>query len=227
MSGENISAPAAGDAANTAPRHPFAALPDPLVIEGKLRSAGLGSGKASHIPDDRECFALWDKYGMWENIRAHSRKVALICEALAARALEVGFNVSVRQARSAGLLHDLAKTRCLEYGGSHAQLGAAWVLLETGDYVLAQATLLHVHWAWPLPEPGRICRLPFFLQYADKRVMHDRIVRLGERFEDLQKRYGLTEKARAGINATLSQTREMEAKLSAGLGWNLDEHSFD
>lgn len=223
MSGEGISTPTAA----APPRHPYQGLPNPLVVEGELRSAGLGLNKPGHIPDDRECAALWDKYGMWENIRAHSRKVALICGALAARAREVGFNVSERQSRSAGLLHDLAKTRCIQFGGSHAQLGAAWVLRETGDYGLAQATLLHVHWAWPLPAPREICRLPFFLQYADKRVMHDKIVRLGERFEDLQKRYGLTEEARAGINATLRQTREMEAKLSAGLEWNLDEHSFD
>lgn len=209
------------------PAYPFQELPNPLVVEERLGLSGIARAGSDFVPDDEECVALWDKYGMWENIRGHSWKVALICGTLAARAHELGFNVSPRQSRAAGLLHDLAKTRCIENGGSHAQLGACWVLLETGNHVLAQAALLHVHWPWRLPEGRDICRLPFFLQYADKRVMHDKIVRLGERFEDLQKRYGLTAEARAGINATLRQTRDLEAKLSSELRWNLDEYSFD
>lgn len=208
-------------------RYPYQELPNPLEVARKLRPAGLAGEGAGYIPDDRECVELWDKYGMWENIRAHSRKVAHLCAILASRAFDLGYEVSVGEIRSAGLLHDLAKTRCLENGGSHAQLGAAWVLMETGNHVLAQATLLHVHWPWELPEASEICRLPFFLQYADKRVMHDKIVRLGERFEDLQRRYGINAAARAGINATLRQTRELEARLSSGLRCNLDECSFD
>ena len=38
-----------------------------------------------------------------------------------------------RQPAAAGLLHDLAKTYCIRHGGSHAQLGAAWVLEATGQ----------------------------------------------------------------------------------------------
>lgn len=206
-------------------KYPYEDLPDPLHVEEGLR--GLHASAQGRIPNERECVRLWDKYGMLPNIRAHSRQVAHICASLATRATELGFAVSVEECRCAGLLHDLAKTRCLETGGSHAQLGAAWVLLETGNYVLAQATLLHVHWFWPLPEGKAICRLPFFLEYADKRVRHDVIVTLAERFDDLRKRYGFTEAARTGITATQAQAVELEARLSSQLHWKLDEYTFD
>lgn len=212
---------------STPPPHLYADLPNPLEVAKEMARVGICRQKDRFIPDEAQCVALWDKYGMLDNIRRHSRQVAKICAALAKRANELGFAVSIEECLAAGLLHDLAKTRCLEAGGSHAQLGSAWIVAETGNYLLGQAALLHVHWAWPLPRDGEICRLPFFLLYADKRVRHDKIVTLAERFEDLQKRYGLTEAARSGIRATFRQTLELQELLASQLKWKLDEDTFD
>ena len=109
--------------------HPLACLPEPA-----LESPTQGS-----IPDDAACMALWDKYGMLDNIRAHSRMVAHIATELAQRARAAGFPVNVAAVRASAMLHDIAKTYSVLHGGSHAQLGASWVVAETRNHALRRA----------------------------------------------------------------------------------------
>lgn len=164
---------------------------------------------------------------MLDNIRNHSWLVACIATKLAERAAETGFDVDVAACRASGLLHDLAKTWCIQHGGSHAILGASWVVEETRHYGVAQGVILHVHWPWRLPEGKAICCLPIFVIYADKRVRHDQLVTIDERFDDLIKRYGKSEAARQSIRNSCEQAKQIEASLSTQLNWKLNEHSFD
>ncbi|MDR2056385.1 MAG: HD domain-containing protein [Desulfovibrio sp.] len=204
---------------SSAPRRPMAGLP-PC---GALSRAG----PLPPPPDDESCFALWRAYDMLPNVRRHSLLVAHIAARLAGRAAERGFDVSVEQARAAGLLHDIAKSYCVRHGGSHAMLGASWVVERTRHYPVAQGVLLHVHWPWPLPEDAGICGLPFFIIYADKRVRHDRCVSLEERFEDLLARYGRSGEARRSIRESFAQGKDIERAFTALLKWDLHEDSFD
>ena len=199
--------------------HPLACLPEPA-----LTPPAQGG-----IPDDAACMALWDKYGMLDNIRAHSRLVAHIATELARRARAAGFPVNVAAVRASAMLHDIAKTYSVLHGGSHAQLGASWVVAETRNHALAQGVLLHVHWPWAVPErePGRLFSIPFFVIYADKRVKHDQCVPLRQRYEDLLVRYGHTEKARKGIRLSWQQGECIERAFEAHLGYAIHEDSFD
>lgn len=178
-------------------------------------------------PDDKTCFRLWRKYDMLHNVRRHSLVVACIATALAQRAFSLGMPVSVAETRASALLHDIAKTWSIKYGGAHAQLGGAWTVMETKNYRIAQGVLLHVNWPWKLPQDERICSLPFFVLYADKRVRHDKCVTLRERFEDLLVRYGFSPASRAGINQSYRQAQEIECLLEKYLGWDLNENTFD
>ena len=184
-------------------------------------------GKSGAAPGDAACFALWDKYAMLPNIRRHSLLVAHIATALARKAEALGLPVRAAQVRASALLHDIAKTYCVRYGGSHAQVGAAWTVAETGNYAVAQGVMLHVWWPWSLPQGTDICALPFFVMYADKRVRHDACVTLEERYDDLLQRYGRTEEAREGIRAAYRQGKTIEDALAVLLGWSLHEDSFD
>ena len=184
-------------------------------------------GKSGAAPGDAACFALWDKYTMLPNIRRHSLLVAHIATALARKAEALGLPVRAAQVRASALLHDIAKTYCVRYGGSHAQVGAAWTVAETGNYAVAQGVMLHVWWPWSLPQGTDICALPFFVMYADKRVRHDACVTLEERYDDLLQRYGRTEEAREGIRAAYRQGKTIEDALAVLLGWSLHEDSFD
>lgn len=207
-------------------RHPLDALPEPSLAG---HAALAAHPDAAVIPDDETCFALWEKYGMLANVRAHSLLVAHIATELARRAVAAGRPVHVGAVRAAALLHDLAKSYCIRHGGSHAILGASWVMAETRNPLIAQGVLLHVHWPWAVParDPDRLCSLPFFVIYADKRSMHDRCVSLKERFYDLLDRYGGTEKARSGITDSYRQATILESALEAHLGCHLHEDTFD
>ena len=177
-------------------------------------------------PSEEGCRALWDKYDMPEHIRAHSEQVARFSVILAELAAGRGCAVQVEEVRACGLLHDIAKSYTLRYGGSHAQLGAAWALAETGHAGIAQGILHHVYWPWPLREET-LCTLPILVLYADKRTRHADFVTLEERFADLEVRYGLHEQARQGIETSRRQAVSIERALSARLGMKLDAYTPD
>lgn len=181
---------------------------------------------AGDIPDDAACRALWDKYAMLDNVRAHSQAVADVATALAERAAARGFPVSVAAVRASAMLHDIAKSYTIQYGGSHAQLGASWVVTETRNRAIAQGVMLHVFWPWALV-PEEVCILPIFVIYADKRVRHNCCVTLQERFDDLLVRYGKDERARNNIRVAHEQGKTMETALSARLGWDLNAYTLD
>ena len=132
------------------------------------------------VPDEERCALLWDKYDMMPHIREHCRAVAGIAAEIVRRAEERGVipegrALTVPLARAAGLLHDLAKSYTIRHGGSHAQLGAAWVREETGNPLIAQAVLFHVEWPWSgssMDDVKDPMRLPVIVAYADKRVRH-------------------------------------------------------
>jgi Na+-transporting NADH:ubiquinone oxidoreductase subunit NqrA len=55
------------------------------------------------------------------------------------------------------------------------------------------------------------------VNYADKRVLHETVVTLEERFTDLKVRYGRTPEALARIQVTEVKARALEEKLFAPL----------
>jgi len=181
---------------------------------------GADAPEVSFVPSRRQCLALWDAYDMLPNIRAHSQAVACIAETLARLAASAGFEVDVDAVLAAALLHDLAKTYTIRHGGNHSQLGGAWVQELTGNAVLSQGIIHHVH--WPFPVDIRTHFLPLSIIYSDKRVKHNRVVSLSERFEDLLHRYGATEDIRQRIGRSFDQAREIEEALIQTLGFKPD-----
>ena len=99
------------------------------------------------IPDEAVCRSLWTRYAMFSHIERHSRLVADVAAALARRAVEIGATKHpelVDLCAASGLLHDIAKSYTVQYGGSHAQIGASWVVESTGSHKVAQAVYHHV-----------------------------------------------------------------------------------
>jgi putative nucleotidyltransferase with HDIG domain len=168
---------------------------------------------------------MWDRYAMPEHIREHSKAVAHVAKTMALRAEEVGHDVDVQLFHAGGLLHDIAKIYTIKYGGSHAQIGGAWVVEAFGNPLLGQAVVHHVYWPFEMSMQRHF--LPICVGYADKRAMHHTIVSVGKRFTDLLERYGSTEEHRAKIKLNLQQTLEMQECLSNYLEVNLNAYSFD
>ncbi len=213
-----ISSPA-GEEAFSVPSYPLAGIPE-LTLPAR---------RTGWVPDDEDCVALWDKYGMLDNVRAHSRVVAEVATALAAHAVHLNLPVIISEVRASAMLHDIAKTFCLRHGGGHAQLGASWVVQETRNYAIAQGVFHHVYWPWPLPadDAVRMCSLPFFIMYADKRARHAEFVTLEERFEDLLVRYGDTDQHKSAIRSSYTQAKAIEMALSRHMGVDLSTITYN
>ncbi|GFK96044.1 Ribonuclease Y [Fundidesulfovibrio magnetotacticus] len=198
------------------PWHVMAALDPP----GAASLAGLPPA-----PSDAGCFAFWDEYAMLPHIREHSLAVARVATTLALAARRAGLPVDVQLVRASALLHDIAKTYTIHHGGNHSQLGGAWMQERTGNPVLAMGIVHHVHWPWPVDVRGHF--LPMAIIYGDKRVRHDCVVTLDERFEDLYARYGSTPYIRDRLAESKQQSLDIESALGQALGMNLHEHPFD
>ena len=185
-----------------------------------LRQAAKVARPYLLVPRVEDCEAICQRYGMLEHIKQHSRMVGELALALAGKAVLAGCDILPEAALAAGLLHDLGKTHCIDHGGHHDQIGAAWVMRETRNGPLAQAVLFHTRWPWRETPIKEIPLLTMLCFYADKRVLHEDYVGLDRRFEDLRKRYGKTDQALAHLALAENQAREAESALGEILGFD-------
>ncbi len=196
-------------------------LPHPPLADADLaRCGGLPTA-----PSVAQCEQWWDRFEMPEHIRQHSRQVARVACFLAEAGLRLGLPLCLETVRASALLHDLAKAYCIVHGGSHSQLGGAWTVALTKNPLLAQGVTHHVYWPFPVDIVRHFT--PLAVLYGDKRVAHDRIVPMGERFDDLLARYGGTPELVERIHETNRQGKEIEDAFARLLEIDLNAHDFD
>lgn len=176
------------------------------------------------IPSPEQCCRYWDDFNLPEHIREHSRMVAVVADKICSLAGR-DIPVPARAVIATALLHDLGKFYCIEYGGKHNQLGASLVMDLTGNPAIAQGVMHHIFWPGDL-DLDRFF-LPLVIIYSDKRVMHDRIVPLEARFEDLFSRYGVNERMNALMKQSLDQSTTIQNILSRKLRTDLNACAFD
>lgn len=165
------------------------------------------------LPSAREIAQLWNEYGMLDNIQAHSKVVTEVALLLTDWLAEAG-TVLNRQAVEAGaMLHDIAKTQCLGSPRRHDQEGEA-IMLKAGYPELAYLVKNHVM----LP-PEQPLDETMLVNYADKRVTHDQLVDLEDRFAYIAKRYGRgMPDLEARIAKGLARAKEAEAIIFERMG---------
>ncbi|MBW1721767.1 MAG: HDIG domain-containing protein [Deltaproteobacteria bacterium] len=167
------------------------------------------------IPSREQCYRFMDAYRMRDNIRNHSIMVEKVASLIARGLREEGFDVSLEKVCAGALMHDIAKTRCLETGEDHAALGAR-ICRENGLEEIAAIVGEHVVLRSFDPREG--IRGGEIVYYADKRVNHDKIVSLDERLEYLLRRYGRNNGTiQKRIRANIDLARRVEDKLFARL----------
>jgi len=142
------------------------------------------------IPSLEETYFLLEKEKVPEHIITHSEKVALISLFIGCFLKENGEKIDTQLLVVGALLHDIKKYEALLTGKNHALLGYEFMeklgYKRIGEIIKAHIYLEINSIDFPLTEEE-------IVHYADKRVMHDKIVTLKERFEDLKKRYGKDE----------------------------------
>ncbi len=143
----------------------------------------------ARIPSRAECYEILRRNEVPEHIIAHCEKVATIAVFIAKELKAKGEPINVALVEAGGLLHDCTKHISFKKGENHAQ-SAARLLRELGYPEVAHVVAQHI-FLKPGP-PGSLITEEEIVYYADKRVMHTKIVPIHVRFEDLRKRYGKT-----------------------------------
>ncbi len=167
-----------------------------------------------------DCYRLLHEMQVPDHIVAHSIQVSRV--ALALVDLLAGAKVVLDRdlVLAAALLHDITKLSSMATGEMHSvtaeRLLAGRGHLEVGR-VVAQHVRLDAYFAASTPDEAEV------LNYADKRVVHDRIASLEERLEDIMSRYGKTPERAARIARLIEDTRRVEARIFSFLDRRPDE----
>ncbi|MAG08342.1 hypothetical protein CMO89_02625 [Candidatus Woesearchaeota archaeon] len=185
-----------------------------------------------NLPTREECFELLKEYHVPENVVAHCEKVAKVAVFLAEKLKEKGADVNIELVEGASLLHDLVRIcDIVEFDKSNFKKNGLDI---TDDEFIEMkkirkkfigkhhADSCHDILIEEYPELALVIkrhRFRYILNkdhkpetweqklvfYADKRVKHDKIVSLKERFEDGRKR-------NAHLLSKASNKREQEEK---------------
>jgi putative nucleotidyltransferase with HDIG domain len=139
------------------------------------------------IPTEIECYRLMLKMGMLENIMAHSLQVCHVATWIGEQLRRRGTAIHLELVQAGALLHDITKTRSIQTGEIHSETGGRYLnrlgYPEVGD-IVRQHVKLDVYFESAQPSEAEI------VNYADKRVLHDRIVSLEDRMDYILDRYG-------------------------------------
>ena len=121
---------------------------------------------------------------------------------------------------AAALLHDITKTRSLSTRENHARTGAQY-LEGLGFRKVADIVRQHVRLDQDSTSP--LITEEKIVHYADKRVLHDRVVTLEERHHDILERYGIDPEHQRRINETFYETKKLEELIFQKLAFMPDE----
>lgn len=140
----------------------------------------------SKIPAYFECLQLLKKYKVPQNVIAHCIKVNEVAMLLARKIAARGEKINLELVDAASLLHDIDKV--LDNNGeNHGKLSRQILEKEGFPEVgkLAEKHIMHTI----LKENGLLTLEEKIVFYADKRVNHDKIVSIEERFRYYRKTY--------------------------------------
>lgn len=179
------------------------------------------------IPSKEDCLRLMSQNGMLEHIIDHSLAVAKVALFLSLRLNRTGQRLDLPLVEAAALLHDLTKTECLRTKEDHALTGSRF-LREMGYDRIGEVVAEHIYLSKKM-DSSRVTEEEV-VNYADKRVQHDRIVSLDERFEDLKGRYGKNERVLERLDGLKRASFEIEKKIFSILEIgpdDLQDHLFE
>lgn len=156
------------------------------------------------------------RHGMLPNIARHSLTVEKVAIAVASALIAAGEKLDCEEVRAGALLHDITKTRSIRTRENHALTGELF-LRRAGFPRIGEVVGCHVELP-PALLTGPVSAA-LVVNYADKRVLHEKIVSLSCRFHDLTQRYGKTPDACGRFRFLEEQTFRVEQRLVALSGF--------
>jgi uncharacterized protein len=171
------------------------------------------------VPAHIECLDLLVTMDMPAHIQDHSRMVCRIALMLADGLIAAGVPINRELVMASALLHDITKPRSFATGENHAQTGGEYLSAlgfpEVGD-IVRQHVVLDRYFSAAEPSEAEI------VNYADKRVLHDKVVALDDRMAYILERYAKTPERRVLLQKLWDQSRMLEARLFAHLAFTPD-----
>ncbi len=166
-----------------------------------------------HIPSEETCRQLLHDMGMLDHID-HSWQVCRVAVFLVDQLAAQGIHLNRELVFASALLHDITKTRSFSTGEDHALTGAEFlqalgypdVARIVGQHVLLDAYFVSECLSQPLTEAE-------IVNYADKRVLHDRIVGLPERKAYILDKYGQDPALGKRIQILWKKTTVLETRI--------------
>ncbi len=191
-------------------------------------SMNSAANDLTDIPSIDECLQYMQDFNMYENIRRHSFMVARVADilhrGLVAKRPDTP-HCDRKQVIAGALLHDIAKTKCLQEGCSHARVGKD-ICLEQGLLHIAPVVANHVILAdfnEAAYQRGQFSAIELVF-YADKRVKHDQVVSLDKRLLYIIDKYSNNEAVKEErIRQNFDQCRRVEKHLFNYLDFSPEE----
>jgi uncharacterized protein len=173
------------------------------------------------IPTVDQCYRMMEEYGMLANIRAHSIMVERVANLIALEIRKTGIEISMAMIAAGALMHDIAKTACLDTREDHAAKGSDICLRNHFEEI---ADIVKEHVIIEGFDPDADVNEKEIVYYADKRINHDQIVSLDERLRHLLIRYAKGNKRIEGlIEENFTQCRRVEEKIFSRLSFRPDD----
>lgn len=169
-----------------------------------------GRERSMIIPTRNECLALMERVDMPPHIRRHSLLVTEIALYLGRLLNKNSVRLDLHILEAGALLHDIGKMHSIATGERHEEVGAMmlrqWGYLPVAPIVQEHVSLDFQRLNGPITES-------LVVNYSDKRVRHDEIVTVQDRFEDLVNRYAKTEKQEVFLQEKLGEYLVLERKI--------------
>lgn len=162
------------------------------------------------IPDEEFCITLLERYNTPEHIILHSKKVWEVGRLIGLELIKKNLSVDMDLLRASCLLHDVGKYPCILDGTKYHDVRGEQILEQEGFPNVGRVVVQHVILRSSLDDP---IAEEHVLYYADKRVVHDGVVSLEERFEYLEITYGKTPQAIEGLRKMREETFKLEKRL--------------
>jgi uncharacterized protein len=162
------------------------------------------------IPTVEQCYQLMCKMKMMDHIVRHSLQVCRVATYLAQNLNARHHGLNFDLIRAAALLHDITKTRSFKTEENHALTGGQF-LAEQGYPEVGDLVRQHVRLD-AYPDPVTLGEAEI-INYADKRVLHDRIVGLDKRLKYILEKYGKRPEHQERIRQLWEKTRALEEEI--------------
>lgn len=204
----------------------------------------------SEIIPDELVDKYWQNWATPMHVRAHSKKVADLSLQIGQALMEENILINLDMLNTASLLHDMARLCDFQelerdkfqeeitdekwakwidlreqFKGMHHADVACGALADDGYNKTAELVRLHNSLSI-LEEPEKFSYLEVaILFYADKRVKHDEVVNLAERFRDGRERHGKFDnlKTQTMFEEVEKRTFELEQQLFSLINLKPDE----